>query len=108
MKRTLSLFFALCPLLSAFADNWPMWRGANGDGTTTESNLPEKWSQTENGVWKVALPERGTSTPVVWGDKVFVSQAIEKASTSTPRQCSATSCLLLRGNAHKQVSRPRP
>ncbi len=78
MKRTLSLFFALCPLLSAFADNWPMWRGANGDGTTTESNLPEKWSQTENVVWKVALPERGNSTPVVWGDKVFVSQAIEK------------------------------
>jgi len=78
MKRTLSLFFALCPLLSAFADHWPMWRGGNGDGTTTESNLPEKWSQTENVVWKVALPERGNSTPVVWGDKVFVTQAIEK------------------------------
>lgn len=55
-----------------------MWRGANGDGTCTESNLPEKWSATENVVWKVKLPERGNSTPVVWGDKVFVTQAIEK------------------------------
>jgi len=78
MKRTLSLLLALCPLVSAFADNWPMWRGVNGDGTCAESNLPEKWSQTENVVWKVALPERGNSTPVVWGDKVFVTQAIEK------------------------------
>ena len=78
MKRSLSLLFALCPLFSVFADNWPMWRGANGDGTTTESNLPEKWSQTENVVWKVKLLERGNSTPVVWGDKVFVTQAIEK------------------------------
>ena len=78
MKRTLLLFSALCSPLSAFADNWPMWRGAAGDGTTTESNLPEKWSQTENVAWKVALPDGGNSTPVVWGDKVFVTQAIEK------------------------------
>lgn len=78
MKRTLLLLSALCSPLSAFADNWPMWRGANGDGTCSESNLPEKWSQTENVVWKVALPDRGNSTPVVWGDKVFVTQAIEK------------------------------
>ena len=55
-----------------------MWRGANGDGTSAESKLPEKWSQTENVVWKVELPDRGNSTPVVWGDKVLVTQAIEK------------------------------
>lgn len=78
MKRTITLLLALCPLLSLHADNWPMWRGVNGDGTTTESNLPENWSTTENVVWKVALPEAGNSTPVVWGDKVFVTQAIEK------------------------------
>lgn len=78
MKRTLPLLLALGPLLSAYADNWPMWRGANGDGTCAESNLPETWSQTENVVWKVALPDRGNSTPVVWGDKVFITQAIEQ------------------------------
>lgn len=78
MKRTLLLLSALCSPISAFADNWPMWRGVAGDGTCTESNLPEKWSQTENIAWKVALPAAGNSTPVVWGDKVFVTQAIEK------------------------------
>jgi len=55
-----------------------MWRGANGDGTCSESNLPLKWSKADNVVWKVALPERGNSTPVVWGNQVFVTQAIEK------------------------------
>lgn len=78
MKRTLSLLVALSAPLSAFADNWPMWRGVNGDGTCSESDLPEKWSQTENVVWKVKLPDRGNSTPVVWGDKLFLTQAIEK------------------------------
>lgn len=77
MKRTL-LLLALSAPLSAFADNWPMWRGANGDGTCSESGLPEKWSQTENVLWKVKLPDRGNSTPVVWGDKLFLTQAIEK------------------------------
>jgi outer membrane protein assembly factor BamB len=76
MKRL--IFSALLPLLSAQAANWPMWRGPNGDGTTTESGLPEKWSQTENVAWKVELPDRGNSTPVVWEDKVLITQAIEK------------------------------
>ncbi|MFC5454532.1 PQQ-binding-like beta-propeller repeat protein [Prosthecobacter fluviatilis] len=78
MKHTLPLIFALGSFVSLHAENWPMWRGANGDGTCAEAGLPEKWSQTENVVWKVELPERGNSTPVVWGDKVFVTQAIEK------------------------------
>lgn len=78
MKHTLTLIFALGSFVSLHAENWPMWRGANGDGTCAEAGLPEKWSQTENVVWKVELPERGNSTPVVWGDKVFVTQAIEK------------------------------
>ncbi|MBK8091012.1 MAG: PQQ-like beta-propeller repeat protein [Verrucomicrobiaceae bacterium] len=78
MNRSLLLLLTLCPSLAVFADHWPMWRGANGDGTCSESNLPLKWSQTENVQWKVALPDRGNSTPVVWGEKVFVTQAIEK------------------------------
>jgi outer membrane protein assembly factor BamB len=77
MKHFL-LLSILMPLLNAQAANWPMWRGPNGDGTTMESGLPEKWSQTENVVWKVELPDRGNSTPVVWSDKVFITQAIEE------------------------------
>jgi outer membrane protein assembly factor BamB len=59
------------------AADWPAWRGANGDGTCSESNLPLKWSSTENVLWKNPLPDRGNSTPVVWGDKLFLTQATE-------------------------------
>ncbi|MCX7824083.1 MAG: PQQ-like beta-propeller repeat protein [Verrucomicrobiae bacterium] len=62
----------------AVAANWPAWRGgAAGSGITTESNLPLKWSDTENIRWRVKLPERGNATPVVWGERVFITQAIE-------------------------------
>ncbi|MEQ1747902.1 MAG: PQQ-binding-like beta-propeller repeat protein, partial [Prosthecobacter sp.] len=77
MKLILSFSLLLSSIASA-AD-WPMWRGPNGDGTTSESGLPEKWSTTENVVWKTSLPDRGNSTPIVWGEKIFVTQAIEKA-----------------------------
>lgn len=63
-------------LHTAHAVPWPGWRGPNGDGITSETDLPVKWSATENVKWKVALPEPGNSTPVVWGDRVFITQAV--------------------------------
>lgn len=54
-----------------------MWRGHSGEGVTVEKGLPLTWSATENVTWKATLPERGNSTPVVWGDRVFVTQAAE-------------------------------
>src|SRR5687767_14508911 len=64
----------------AFAeeDDWPGWRGAGGQGQCAEKNLPLQWGPAENVRWKVALPDAGSSTPAVWGDKVFVTQASEK------------------------------
>ena len=55
-----------------------MWRGVQGDGTTVESGLPKAWGPEQNVRWKIALPDRGNSTPVVWKDQVFITQAIEK------------------------------
>ncbi|EDY19914.1 Pyrrolo-quinoline quinone [Chthoniobacter flavus Ellin428] len=72
----LRLFLPL--LLTAatgFAANWPTWRGPQGDGVTSETNLPLKWSATENVKWKVELPEGGNSTPIIWGDRIFLTQA---------------------------------
>jgi outer membrane protein assembly factor BamB len=66
--------------LPARADNWPAWRGPQGDGHCTETNLPVKWSRTENVRWKVPLPGPGNSTPVVWGDRIFVTQATDKGT----------------------------
>src|SRR5437764_1490405 len=59
----------------AIADNWPAWRGPAGDGHCSEKGLPTTWNTTKNVRWKVKLPAEGNSTPVVWGDRIFVTQA---------------------------------
>lgn len=59
---------------TARAGDWPEWRGPHGDGTSDEKGLPITWSTTENVAWKVTLPEPGNSTPVVWGNRIFVTQ----------------------------------
>ena len=69
---------AAITLAPARADNWPMWRGPTGQGFSAEKNLPTKWSATENVRWKIDLPDAGNSTPIVWGDKVFLTQATDK------------------------------
>jgi outer membrane protein assembly factor BamB len=65
---------ALCVGLSR-ADNWPAWRGPTGQGHSAEKNIPAKWGAKENVKWKVALEFPGNSTPIVWGDKIFITQA---------------------------------
>jgi outer membrane protein assembly factor BamB len=68
---------------SLSAAHWPSWRGPNADGTTSETDLPLKWDKETNVRWHVPLPDRGNSTPVIWGQKVFVTQAIEKENRRT-------------------------
>src|SRR2546427_484823 len=60
------------------AGNWPAWRGADGMGNCAEKDLPLRWSSTENVRWKVALPDRGNSTPIIWGERIFLTQATDK------------------------------
>ena len=60
---------------SSAAEDWPQWRGPRGDGVSTETNLPVKWSTTENVAWTVAMPDRSGSTPIIWGDNVFLNVA---------------------------------
>jgi outer membrane protein assembly factor BamB len=55
------------------AANWPMWRGPAGDGSSTEAAFPLQWSSTDNIAWKVKLPCTGHSSPIVWGETVFVT-----------------------------------
>ena len=55
------------------ADNWPQWRGPANDGVCTEKNLPTEWSATKNLAWKLKLPGVGSSTPAVWGDRLFLT-----------------------------------
>ena len=55
------------------ADNWPQWRGPKNDGHSAEKNLPTEWGADKNVVWKFKMPGDGSSTPVVWGDKIFLT-----------------------------------
>ena len=57
--------------------NWPRWRGPQQDGHSSETNLPVKWSA-ENVVWKAELPGSGQSSPIIWGDRIFLTSALEQ------------------------------
>jgi outer membrane protein assembly factor BamB len=67
--------------ISASAANWPAWRGPLGTGVCEEKNLPIHWSATNNVKWRVPLPERGNSTPVIWGERIFVTQPVGERRT---------------------------
>src|SRR6266487_774567 len=62
------------------ATNWPGFRGPTGDGVSLEKKLPLHWSPTENVRWKTPLPEGGNSSPVVWGNRIFLTQAVDKGT----------------------------
>jgi len=57
------------------AENWPQWRGPSLNGVSTETNLPVRWSKTDNILWKLAMPAWSGSTPIVWGDRIFLNVA---------------------------------
>jgi hypothetical protein len=77
----LSLFVAgLCgPAISAeeIDANWHRWRGPNADGTSSTANPPVEWGPSKNVKWKVAVPGKGSATPIIWGNQIFVLSAIE-------------------------------
>ena len=72
--RLVVLFFFVAGLIRA--ENWPGWRGPSGDGVSAGEGIPTKWSSTENIAWKIAVPGEGHSSPIVWGDKVFLTSSL--------------------------------
>jgi outer membrane protein assembly factor BamB len=64
--------------------NWPQWRGPLANGSAPEGDPPVRWDEKTNVKWKVALPGRGSSTPVVWGDRVFVLAAVDTGRAAAP------------------------
>ena len=71
------IFFTLLLIVVqvTVAENWPHWRGPRHDGTSSETNMPVKWSKTENVLWRLPLPGPAGATPVVWEDKIFLTSA---------------------------------
>jgi outer membrane protein assembly factor BamB len=68
---SLLVFVALAAI--GQAENWPQWRGPDRDGISHETNLPATWSMTKNLAWTAPLPGMGGSTPIVWGDRIFLT-----------------------------------
>src|SRR5881396_656699 len=87
MKNSIATCFTtvltVSTMLSATAGNWPGWRGPDGMGVSSDKNLPLKWSTNENVRWRVDLPDHGNSSPIVWGNRVFVTQAVQKENRRT-------------------------
>ncbi|WP_146594027.1 outer membrane protein assembly factor BamB family protein [Novipirellula galeiformis] len=79
--------FAL-PALSALAvENWPQFRGHDATGVVDDpGQLPDTWSATENVAWKTDIPGRGWSSPIVWGDRVFVTTVVNLGEAETPKK----------------------
>jgi outer membrane protein assembly factor BamB len=65
-------------------DNWAAWRGPNCDGSAPHGDPPVKWDEKTNVKWKVEVPGRGSSTPVVWGDRVFLLSALDTGRKAAP------------------------
>jgi len=72
-------FFCLALIASLHAENWPQWRGPSLNGVSTETGLPVKWTTSENIAWSIPMSERSGSTPIIWGDRIFLNVA-EKGS----------------------------
>ena len=59
------------------ADNWPEFRGPHGDGHSDATGLPVRWSETDNVRWKTAIHGKAWSSPVIWGDQIWLTTATE-------------------------------
>ncbi len=77
LRRCATLAIALSISGAVFAENWPGWRGPAGNGISSEKNLPVEWSPTQNVAWKLALPGSAGASPVVWGDRIFLTSVNE-------------------------------
>jgi outer membrane protein assembly factor BamB len=96
MKTTLLVGICLWMIVPVWAadpgparlDNWHHWRGPEADGTAPRADPPVTWDRDRNVKWKAPLPGRGSATPIVWGDRVFVLTAVETDRTADPDKLS--------------------
>src|SRR5260370_29075992 len=78
MTRLLFAFVTMIPMLvvpAARAENWPRFRGPNGDGISASKQIPVQWTERDGLLWKTTLPGVGHSSPVIWGDRLFLQSA---------------------------------
>ena len=78
--RTVALWIAIGLACSnALAEDWPQWRGPRLDGSSLETSLPTQWSVSKGVAWKTAIPGKGHSSPIVIGDRLFLTSCLEES-----------------------------
>lgn len=83
--RLLPCLLAACAAYAAPSDqNWPAWRGPLLNGVSPTADPPIEWSETKNVKWKVKVPGRGTSTPIIWQDQIFLQSAVPTGKKIEP------------------------
>jgi outer membrane protein assembly factor BamB len=106
MKKALAaLLFLTCALcFAAGKGDWPYWRGPAADGMAI-GDAPLHWSDTQNVRWTTEIPGRGSSSPVIWGDRIFVTTAVKTGPSTGPEPAAAPKAT---PGAKPQLSTPGP
>jgi outer membrane protein assembly factor BamB len=91
MQTRAAFFFFLVGLTThraapAPVTNWPQFRGPGALGVADNPNLPDRWSTNENVAWKIEVPGRGWASPIVWGDRVFVTTVVSEGEMEDPKK----------------------
>jgi outer membrane protein assembly factor BamB len=82
----IALVFSLRAPAASAGPNWPQFRGPGSSGVSDETGLPDRWSETENIAWKTPVPGRGWSSPIVWGERIFLTSAVSEGDEETPKK----------------------
>ena len=86
--RRLLILTLLCAssIIANAQDRWPQFRGAQSIGVAEDPALPDKWSATENVAWKTDIAGIGWSSPIVWGNQIFLTSVINTGDTEPPKK----------------------
>lgn len=82
ISHVIVLFFLACSMMSSqvnaseYNDNWPTWRGPLFSGEAVKGSPPTVWSETKNVKWKIPIPGKGLSSPVIWSDQIFITSTV--------------------------------
>ena len=75
--ETLAARIAMVVPRATAVPNWPRWRGPSGQGLVADTGYPDTWSKIDNVLWRIPVPGIGNSSPIIWGDKIFVTTSYE-------------------------------
>ena len=108
-RHVISLTAVIAMSVSLYAgENWTSYRGPTDQGHADSANLPLHWSESENVAWKIELPGKGRSTPVIWGDRVWLTTATEDGKELSVLCIDKNSGEILINKLLQKVEKPQP